>query len=223
MAFQSDTFQNDAFQTPEGETYSQDTINSENGGSLTLNTLEENNFAEITLPPNYYTETLTLQCTSYSNTFYAITNPAPSGERFTGKTYDFSLFTSEGVRVTETSKLITIILYYSDANVSGIQENTLAPYRWDNDSWHLIQGYVLDMINNTITFSTTSFSPFCVFGSPFVVKGGGIYPLFPKKHIVNQVYLWYNKQWNPKSLYVYHNGRFEIKPIYYWKNLWKEI
>src|SRR3990167_601319 len=157
-----------------GETYHTETINNESGDSFVITTLNENNHIEFIFPPNYYSETLTLQVNSYSNIFFEIINPSPSGKKFIGKTYDFKFFTSANVQVIQTIQPITIVLHYEDNDVSGMQEDTLTPYRWgsNDSSWQIIQEYSLDKVNNTITFSTVSFSLFSILSSSPIIVGG---------------------------------------------------
>ncbi len=150
-----------------GETYATTTFNSSSGGTYTFSTLS-NNSAAFSFPPDFYNESLKLQTNSYPKTFFATSKPAPSGKSFIGKTYDFDLFTASSNQVTAVNKAITISFTYTDADVSGMDENALAPYRWgsSNSSWQLISGSTVDTTNNKVTFSTTLFSSFALFAAP---------------------------------------------------------
>jgi len=151
--------------TTDAEVYDQTEFTS-TGGEFTL--VNGNNQAKITLLKNSYNDNLWLFAFSYTNDFFSNNKPAPSGKSFVGKTYDFVFIDSNGNTVSALSKPATIAFTYSEADISGIDENTLAPYRWgaDDSSWQLISGATIDTANNTVTFSTNSFSSFALFGEP---------------------------------------------------------
>jgi hypothetical protein len=151
------------------------TIDLSDGGTATL-TNPDNTIVVFTFPANSYTEDIKLQANSYANNFFTSDKPTPSGKSFIGETYDFSLITALSEKqVPITSAAVSVTINYSDSDISGIDENTLAPYRWgaNDTSWQLISGATLDTINNKITFSTTQFSAFALFGSPQQQGGGG--------------------------------------------------
>lgn len=151
-----------------GETYATTTFNFSSGGTYTFNTAATNNYCDFTFPTDFYSESLDLRANSYAKTFFDTNKPASSGKNFIGKTYDFDLFTSSASQITAVNKAVTIVCRYTDADVSGIDESTLAPYRWgsSDSAWQLISGSTVDTVNNKVTFSTTLFSSFSIFGAP---------------------------------------------------------
>lgn len=136
------------------------------GGSYTLS--DGNNAAEVALPENFYTQDLRLQMFSYESSVFESSKPPPSGKSFVGETYDLVFIDPDGDTVSAISQPATLTLTYTDADVSGLDESTLAPYhRGSNDSsWQLISGATVDTANNEVTFSTANFSSFALFGSP---------------------------------------------------------
>ncbi len=136
------------------------------GGTYTLS--NNNNTAAIDLPENFYTEDLRLQMFSYDKSVLELSEPAPSGESFIGKIYDFVFINPSGGTISTIDQPATLSLTYTATDVSGIDESTLAPYRRENDStsWQFISGATVDTINKKVTFTTTSFSSFALFGSP---------------------------------------------------------
>lgn len=152
--------------TTDAEATATPQFTSSEGGTHTLNS--GNNSAKITLPANFHSQDLQLQEFSHPNNSFASTKPAPSGKNFIGKTYDFIFVDPDGETVSTLSQSATMVLTYADSDVSGIDENTLAPYRWgsDDSSWQLIAGATVDTANNKVTFSTASFSSFVLLGSP---------------------------------------------------------
>jgi len=152
------------------------------GGSHTLE--NGNNKATITVPEDCHTTDLRFESFSYSNDFFSSSKPGPSGKDFIGKTYDFIFIDTSGATFSTCLQPTTIVLTYTDADISGTDESTLGPYRHDGSSWQLISGATIDTANNKVTFTTTLFSSFALFGEPAASSsssggGGGGIALFP--------------------------------------------
>ncbi len=166
---------NSASCTTSAETTAIPLFTSSIGGDYTIT--NSNNAATVSLPQNFYTQDLRLQMFSYAQSAFQSTKPPPSGKSFVGKTYDFVFINPDGDVVATISQPATIVLTYSQSDVSGIDESTLAPYRRGSGdtSWQLIPGSTVNTINNTVTFSTTTFSSFAIFGtlSSSSPSGGG--------------------------------------------------
>ncbi|MCD6080448.1 MAG: fibronectin type III domain-containing protein, partial [Candidatus Omnitrophica bacterium] len=65
---------------------------------------------------------------------------------------------------------IKVTMKYDD---TGIDEDTIAPYKFDGNSWVAIEPFTIDKSANTVTFSISSAStPYVVFGS-LASTGGG--------------------------------------------------
>lgn len=139
-----------------------------NGGTYTM--INEDNSAKITLPENFYAQDLRLQMFSYEPSVIESKKPAPLGKSFIGKVYDFVFIDSNGAIVSALSKPATLILTYTDADIVGVDENTLAPYHSEagDSAWQLISGAVIDTAHKQITFTTANFSSFALiaFGAP---------------------------------------------------------
>ncbi|CAN5746603.1 hypothetical protein BH11PAT2_BH11PAT2_01170 [soil metagenome] len=63
---------------------------------------------------------------------------------------------------------VTISYAYTDADVAGLNENSLSMYHYHNGVWLPLDNCTVDTTANTITCSTPSFSTFAIFGSPLV-------------------------------------------------------
>lgn len=150
------------------ETHTTSSVSHSTGGSHAFDTAKSGNSSKLTFPADFYDEELDLEVDSHSKTTFGEEKPAPTGKDFVGKAYDFKLFTAAGAPVTAVNKAVTIVLEYADDDVAGMDESTLVPYRWGSadSSWQLIAGGTVDAANNKVTFSTTLFSSFAVFGSP---------------------------------------------------------
>jgi len=165
--------------TTSAETIKDEEFMYSSGGEFII-TNNDNTTATITLFENFYSADLWLLAFSYANDYFSSSKPTPANKNFIGKTYDFMFIDPNGNTVSTLSKSATVAFTYSEADISGIDENTLAPYRWgaDDSSWQLISGATIDTANNTVTFSTDSFGSFAVFGEseetePEPSSGGG--------------------------------------------------
>jgi len=136
---------------------------------------DSNNSAKIVIPENFYGQDLTFNALSYDKTVFQSTKPPPSGKNFVGKTYDFVFIDPDGGPVSTISQPATLTLTYTDDDISGITESSLAPYRRGSGdaSWQLISGATVDTANKKVTFSTANFSSFALIGSPAPSCGDG--------------------------------------------------
>jgi hypothetical protein len=150
------------------ETHATSSVSHSSASNHSFDTNKAHNSSKLTFPANFYDEPVDLEVDSHSKDSFGAVKPAPSGKNFVGKAYDFNLFDADGAPVTSVNKAINIVLEYADDDVTGIDESTLTPYRWGSgdSSWQLITGGTVDTVNNKITFSTTLFSSFTIFGSP---------------------------------------------------------
>ena len=144
------------------------TFTATTGGDYTLVDTSSDNSAKVTVPENFYTQDLKLEMFSYEESVVEPSKPAPSGKNFVGNAYDFVFVNPDGDAVSAISQPATLVLAYTDADISGLDESTLAPYRWGSgdSSWQLIPSSTIDTVNNKVTFSTKNFSSFALFGSP---------------------------------------------------------
>jgi hypothetical protein len=79
---------------------------------------------------------------------------------------------------------VTISYAYTDADVSGLDESTLAMYHYHADEWLPLDDCTVDTDANTITCDAPSFSTFAIFGSALASSsssaggsaGGGAMP-----------------------------------------------
>ncbi len=90
--------------------------------------------------------------------------PPPSSKSFLDTVYDFDLIGEEGDSITSVSSSVSVTIRYSDEEVEGLDESTIAPYRWgeDENAWLLISGSTVNAAANEVTFSTTHFSSFAL-------------------------------------------------------------
>jgi len=142
------------------------------GGDFTF-TAVDNTQINFTLPTDFYSENLELKIFQYDQATFESQKPPPSGKSFVGKAYDFNFFTTTGGSVSTLSSAPTLVMHYLDSDVSGLNESTIAPYRrgTNDSSWSLISGSTVNTAANTITFATSTFSSFGIFGAPACSDG----------------------------------------------------
>ncbi|MBI4094424.1 MAG: hypothetical protein HY436_01310 [Candidatus Liptonbacteria bacterium] len=121
----------------------------------------------FTIPAGYSSQAYQFRVFSYSSSSFDAFQPPPSSKEFAGNVYDFNFFSATTLAVTTTtSASVTVTCEYAEAEISGIDESTLQPYRHDGSSWNLISGSTVDATQNTVTWSTQFFSAFAIIGDP---------------------------------------------------------
>jgi hypothetical protein len=144
---------------------------STSGGAYTM--LNNNNSAAtVNLPPNFNNCDTRMQMFSYEKTVFQTAKPPPPGKNFCGKVYDFVFVDANGENISTLSKPALITMTYTDEEISGLNENTIAPYRRGSSDagWQLISGSTIDTANNTITFSNAAFSSIAILGETAVAS-----------------------------------------------------
>jgi len=91
---------------------------------------------------------------------------------FTGATAILSgknLLNGYEIKISGENIDISVTMKYDD---TGIDEDSIAPYKFDGTSWVPIEPFIIDKSANTITFNISSAdTPYVIFGSP--VSTGG--------------------------------------------------
>ncbi|HEX7651381.1 MAG TPA: LamG-like jellyroll fold domain-containing protein [Candidatus Paceibacterota bacterium] len=67
---------------------------------------------------------------------------------------------------------VTITYQYTDADIEGLDESTLAMYHYHDGSWLPLDDCSVDAAANTISCDAPSFSTFAIFGSPLAGASG---------------------------------------------------
>lgn len=119
----------------------------------------------LTIPTNATAVDAIYQIKSLDQIAVFLTSSTPSGVTKAGD-YAFNLKALTGVDTSVTTFLqpITITLTYQDSDVVGINESSLAIYRFDGATWSALTGCVVNTTVNTITCTTSNFSVFSLFG-----------------------------------------------------------
>lgn len=138
------------------------------GGSYELENSDGATTCTVDVDADAYSQDLRVHFFSYDNEHFSTTKPAPGNLSFIGKTYDIIFVNEDGFVVTTLAHAASLVLSYRDEDASGLDEGTIQPYRWgaSDAGWQPITGAVVDTSNNTVTFETSAFSSFALFGSP---------------------------------------------------------
>lgn len=92
--------------------------------------------------------------------------PLPSGKLAANTFYNFSFTNANtGGAITSFDNPVTLTFFYSDAEITGIDESTLVPYRWNESSWSALSSYTVDTATNKVTVNTQNFSAFALLGT----------------------------------------------------------
>ncbi len=106
-----------------------------------------------------------------------LTTGSPSGKTVAGShTYDLSALSGVNTTLTTFDELLTLTISYTNNEINGLDETTLALYFWNDTSWEALNSCTINSVANNITCTTDHFTTFGVFGSaastPQNVSGG---------------------------------------------------
>lgn len=143
------------------------TISASGGGNITLTT-SEGSKAEVVIPAGATTANLsvTVQSKSAATLETAGTvGVAPSAMYRVGNlVFEVSATNaSTSAAVTQFSKDITLSFTYTDAQIAGLNEDTLKIYTWDGTAWLALES-VVDKTNNKVTANVSHLSYFTIMG-----------------------------------------------------------
>lgn len=141
----------------------------QDGGTVALS----DGKASVTFPAGAFSGTGSVTITPTS-TYSTV----PSGWKLVGtNAFDFTLLINQLV-VKTFSKPVVLTFSYSNGDVSGIDESTLAVFFWDSatNQWMSLGGTV-DLIDNHISANSTHFTLFAVFGKPATTSAGQLVKL----------------------------------------------
>jgi hypothetical protein len=143
-------------------TTGQVTVTVSGGGKTTLTTAD-NTTAQVELPANAVSASTEVKIASELKATAVVSRAIPSGKTMVGNyAYNYTA-TSGTTAVTTFSKNITLTLTYIDAQIAGLNEDTLKVYYWDGTQWSALNSTV-DKTNNKITATTNHFTYFVVMG-----------------------------------------------------------
>ncbi len=131
-------------------------ITPEVGGALTSTV---NLTTTLTFPPGAVSEPVTI---THDIT---ATHTISSGFKFVGQNFSITAVTADGTPVTSFTEPFTLTIHYSDADIFGVDEESLVLSYWNTEtgSWEVILA-TLDVGTNTITAVLDHLTDFAVIG-----------------------------------------------------------
>ncbi len=145
------------------ETQSGTSILADTGGTAGI--VDSSTGITLTIPADFSTNDAVFQVAELDTTTTLATTSTPSGYENAGRLYSLLALSGAITSVTSFSEAITVMMRYTDAEVSNLTESSLWIYRWDGASWNALSSCVVDTSANTVTCTTTSFSTFGLFGT----------------------------------------------------------
>jgi hypothetical protein len=134
------------------------TVAGSNGGSVT--TTDEK--AGVTVPAGLVSGNVSMNIVPAASSGYA--NPAVNTQAVASQVYNLTLTGPDGA-ITQFGQNVTITFKYTDGDISGLKEDSLKIYYWDEagSKWVLVGG-TLNKVSNTISADVSHFTVFGVFG-----------------------------------------------------------
>lgn len=139
------------------------TVTASGGGSTTITTSEDTS-ASVDFPVNAVSASTDVKVVGESKTDVVASRAVPSGKSIVGSfAYSFTA-TADGTPVANFSEHIALTFTYTDAQITGLNEDTLKIYYWDGSQWLGLETTV-DKTNNQVSASTNHFTYFVIMGS----------------------------------------------------------
>ncbi len=144
-------------------------VTASEGGSTTITTSEDTT-ASVDFPVNAVSASTDVSVVGESKTDVVASRAIPSGKSVVGSyAYNFTA-TSNGTPVANFSEHVALTFTYTDAQISGLNEDTLKIHYWDGSQWLGLETTV-DKTNNQVSTSTNHFTYFVIMGSPETPSG----------------------------------------------------
>jgi len=158
------------------ETATQD-VTMASGGTVALT--EDDSNVSLTVPASFSAADATFQLKQMDKDPVLSNTSFPIGKSAVGNhIYDFKAYSDSSTLVSSFDKDISVIITYTENEITSLSASTLSIHRWDGSAWNLLTSCSVDEAVKTVTCTTTSFSIFGLFGNPTVIAstpgGGGL-------------------------------------------------
>jgi hypothetical protein len=139
-------------------------IDKDTGGTLSLE--ETDTRIDLNVPTNVSPQSsLVFQVKKQPELTVVSSLGLPSGKRVVrNQTYQLNAYSDISTILEDFDNPISITLRYSDEDVSGIDESSLAIYRHTNGTWQELDNCEVNIRNNRVSCDTPGFSIFGLFG-----------------------------------------------------------
>ena len=140
---------------------------STSGGSVSL--VSDGSGAGIAAPAGFYNQTTNFQIKKLHTSSVTSSIGIPGGVLMVADhTYDLKALSDLDTEVTDFTAQLTITIYYSDSDISGIDEGSLKIYQYHNSAWTELSGCSVNAGSNYVSCTTSQFSVFGLFGTQAV-------------------------------------------------------
>jgi hypothetical protein len=142
----------------------------------TTSLTEDGKSITVTTPPNVTatSSTVVIQIKSLdSETTFSSTSKPISMTSAASIVFDVTALINGTTILNSFDIPVTMSYTYTDEEVVGLEESTLAMYHYHNSAWIKLNDCSVNTTTNTITCTTPSFSIFGIFGTPIVVAQSG--------------------------------------------------
>lgn len=137
------------------------------GGSVELQETKANNRVTLSIPVNFKgLSEASIQVKQLDSAAVLDSFAVPSGKKALGggRSYDFKALETAEDSITMFDNAITVTADYSDDDIEGLDESTLAIYRWNGSSWIKLSNCSVNTESDVITCETSHFSTFTILG-----------------------------------------------------------
>ena len=124
---------------------------------------------KVTTPANFlsFSDEVQMSISAFRKEDVATIAPPPSGKAQAGSAYELSLTRlSDDSTVSSFSSSVTFDMFYSDSDISGIDESTLHIRKWNGTAWVTISGSTLFASEDRVSAQVSSFSMYSLIGEP---------------------------------------------------------
>ena len=108
-----------------------------------------------------------------TNAVILVTGSAGSGSIVGNHTYELVAMEDLNTLVSNFDQPLTITVTYTNSEIVGLEESSLAIYYWTGTSWTELDSCSVDTSANTVSCTTTHFTTFGVFGTASVPSTSG--------------------------------------------------
>ncbi len=139
----------------------QTTVSPAVGGTLIYSDTQGNPTTTVTVPPNAVTRTVTLNYTPVNSA------TAPAGFAFAGHAFDLRAYEGSNLLPSFTfAQPVIVTLHYTDADVAGLDENSLKLYYLNGSTWQdaACGAYERHPDQNWLSVPICHLSQFALFG-----------------------------------------------------------
>lgn len=115
----------------------------------------------LEFPPGTFTGTTNITYTGYLPSLYPIPTELAGGNHY----FDITVTYSNTGQIAQPTQFYTITVQYSDEDISGLIEDTLGIYYWDENQWILEESSNVDMETNSVVATPNHASSWAVLGT----------------------------------------------------------